>query len=73
MKPSSVFVLLLLLSVSSQIHTVIKGNYSLFGKIGKEVRALLKKRYLKGSKYGKENGTNLSTSGGGDSNRVTNI
>ena len=71
MKPFSLFVLLLLASVSSQAHTVSKGNSSLRGKRGEEGGALLKKRYLKGSKYGKSNGTTSSTSGGGDSNRVT--
>ena len=76
MKPSFVFVLLVLAFVSSQAHAVSKGNSSLRGKIGKEGSDLLKKRVLKkakGSKRGKENGTASSTSGGGDSNRVPGI
>ena len=76
MKPSFVFVLLVLAFVSSQAHTVSKGNSSLRGKIGKEGSDLLKNRVLKkakGSKHGKENKTSSSTSGGGDSNRVLGI
>ena len=76
MKPSFVFVLLVLAFVSSQAHAVSKGNSSLRGKIGKEGSDLLKNRVLKkakGSKHGKENKTSSSTSGGGDSNRVPGI
>ena len=76
MKPSFVFVLLLLAFVSSKARAVGKGDSSLHRNRGKEGSDLLKKRVLKkakGSKHGKENRTGSSKSGGGYSNRVLGV